>query len=464
MEKRCSIRLIAAVLNILVYFYIYSSGVQHYENSRDVTAVNAAVPLNIIVPQSIAQSKIQIHIWRRVCHHPIVRVRLIGPQIVVFPPFTLDPDDSSPNMHRLEIDVRKLSVLEGVYNVEASILRCHDEAKKNMPTQTYDNGSCRAESKWHNLFNIGSYDSNVDNWIWVHSPECNSTRSRECAEPGSQPKQKDYVFMGVDTETNDVSYDNLITLKDGITALSKPTTMVATSGNTPSLLKYFSDLSNYELVCWMGDDDARLYFDAFLDLFPLVGSTGQHRFKFKYIKLTDTSDPTKHFSDATHQKYKKCKILFVSYGIDRFDIGISPEVYSKEISTLINHIKQSQPDKHAWFLSARSSTLTATKLTRCWHDLDHGRAPDRIHTFNEETRRIFNERQMESFTSEPGAQSIYFMDNSDITEAFWHIVSAEDATSTIRTMETQIAAAVAMRCMEKIAQQVMSWRDRKSVV
>ena len=49
------------------------------------------------------------------------------------------------------------------------------------------------------------------------------------------------------------------------------------------------------------------------------------------------------------------------------------------------------------------------------------------------------------------------MDNVDITEAFWS--EKEDTSSNMHMMETQITAAVAMRCMEKIAQQVKAWRS-----
>ena len=298
MTNHRPICLVAAVFNISLYFYIFFNELPKNASSIDRNlTVNPTNPLDISVPQSISQSKIKIQIWRDFCPRPIVRVRLVGPEIHVFPPFTLDPDNSSPNVHTLEVDIQKLSLLVGVYKVEANIIRCHDEGKKAVATITNDTTfSCRAESNWDNILNIGSYDSNGSNWIWVHSPQCKSQlngghRSPECAEPGSHPNQVDYVFMEMNRETKSLSYDNLVTLKDGITTLSKPTSLLSTSDESSSLLNYFSELTNYELVCWLGDDDAQRYFRAFMDLYPLMGSRGQRPFKFKYIRLTDTSDP-----------------------------------------------------------------------------------------------------------------------------------------------------------------------------
>jgi len=459
--------LVAALFNISLYFYIFFNELPKNGSSRDRTlTVNSTNPLDISVPQSIAQSKIKIHIWRDFCPRPIVRVRLVGPEIHLFPPFTLDPDNSSPNVHTLEVDIQKLSLLVGVYKVEANIIRCHDEGKKAVATITNDTTfSCRAESNWDNILNIGSYDSNGSNWIWIHSPHCKSQlhggqRSPECAEPGSYPNQVDYVFMEINRETKSLSYDNLVTLKDGITALSKPTSLLSTSDESSSLLNYFSELTNYELVCWLGDDDAQRYFRAFMDLYPLMGSRGQRPFKFKYIRLTDTSDPLIFFSKETHLFFNKCKIFFVSYGIDRFNEGISPESYSEEVGTLLDHMEKSHPDNNypAWFLSPRSSTSIPDKTTSCVEDLGfQGRTPDRIHKFNEDIRRIFYDRQLDSPRSE---RRIHLMDNADITESFWHMMSEkEDTSSNMHMMETQITAAVAMRCMEKIAQQVKAWRS-----
>mmetsp|Transcript_13640 Transcript_13640/g.29513 ORF Transcript_13640/g.29513 Transcript_13640/m.29513 type:complete len:509 (+) Transcript_13640:139-1665(+) len=481
MTKHRPLCLITAVFNVSLYLYIFYNELPNYyessKGSRKLTGVNATHPFAVIAPQSIAQTKIKVYIWKEYCPRPIVRVRFVGPEIHVFPPFALDPNDSSSNdVHTLEVDIQNLSLLVGVYKVEANVIQCHSEVGNTVLVTRITNDrifSCTTESDWNNILNIGSHDSNATNdWIWVNSPKCKSQqldgigkRSPDCAsESGSSYcNQADYVFMEINRETKTPLYDNLVTLKDGITTLSKPTSLTTTD-ESASVLKYFSELSNYELVCWMGDDDARRYFRAFMDLYPLMGSRGQRPFKFKYITLRDTSDPTKDFSDAAQMTYDKCKIFFVSYGIDRFDAGISPESYGKEVETLLGHIERSHKDVTypTWFLSPRSSTSISGSKGSCVEDSGfRGRTPDRIHKFNERIRRIFHDRQLAAPESEP---RIRLMDNSDITEAFWHVLTAkEDASSDTQVMDTQIAAAVAMRCMEKISQQVKSWRSMNQI-
>lgn len=432
--------------------------------------VNSTNPLDIRVPQTIAQSTVKIYIWRDFCPRPIVRVRLVGPELRVFPPFILDPGDSLSRVHVLEVDVQNPSLMVGVYKVEATLIKCNHNGNTPAAINNITTFSCRAVSEWNNILNFGSYASNGDGnyWAWVHSPKCEprldeEKRSPECAKPGSYRNQADYVFMEMNRETKIPTYDNLLTLKDGATVLSKPTSL-SNSDESSSLLKSFSALSNYELVCWLGDVDAQRYWRAFMDLYPLVGSTGQRPFKFKYIMLTDTSVPTKDFSDTTQMTYDKCKIFFVSYGVDRFAAGVTPETYGKEVETLLAHIEKSHPDSTypAWFLSPRSSTSFPGKTYGCGdNNLEsHGRTPDQIHKFNELTRQIFRDRQLVAPQSEP---RIRFMDNSDITETFWHILSANEDSSNMHVMETQITAAVAMRCMEKIAQQVKEWRSNHQI-
>lgn len=459
--KRGCICLLAALLNVFVYFHIYSNAVQQAGISGDTTVtVGVTHPFRVVAPASIAYSKIKLYVWEGFCSHPIVRVRLVGPEIRVFPPFALDDTNKNEHTYTLEISIQGLSLMLGVYTVEANIIRCSDEARTFTAKQTGDDASsCIATSNWDNVYDVGEGggSSNGD-WRWVHSAKCKQGRrlASECAASGSQPQQEDYMFVEV-KGTSEVSYDNLLTFKDRVTVISKPTSLLASSDKTISLFPYFSELSNYELVCWLGDEDAHIYFKAFMDLYPMMGSSGQRPFKFKYIKLTDISDPTEHFSETTYQTFDKCKIMFISYGIDRFEDGISPEEYREEINILMSHIEQSMPKfKYAWILTARSSTMNPSETTSCANGSGYpGRTPDRIHKFNEGIRMIFQGRPPGSL-SEPG---VHLMDISDISESFWHIIHSaeEDHDGTI--VETQVSTAVAMRCLEKISQQVKAWRS-----
>ena len=165
--------------------------------------------------------------------------------------------------------------------------------------------------------------------------------------------------------------------------------------------------------------------------------------------------------------YNKCKIFFISYGIDRFNVGVSPKAYSKEVQTLLDHIEKSHSDETypVWFLSPRSSTSIPDEVISCTDSEGYtGRTPGRIHAFNEEARRILHDRYLNKSQSE---RHIHYMDNSDIMEAFWHIVSTKGHKEYIsrnqQMIECQITSTVSMRCMEKITRQVKAWRDIKQI-
>ena len=470
MADRRPIRMVAAaVFNVILYYYSFlretSGGSGSNINSINVVAVNSTHPLSISVPQSIAQSKIQIHIWREYCPRPTVRLRLVGPEIYTFPIITLDSNSASLSsdngVHELEVDIPRLHLLTGTYNVEANILRCHqDEVKTTFSkdSNTTTSTSCAFQNhNWINEISIGKFNENSHNqWSWVYCPRCDGGhRSPKCAQNGTVHKQEDYVLMDIDRETKIPVYNKLVTfLNEGTITLSTPNSLLPASDDNQgtSNVQYFNQLSNYELVCWLGDEDAKRYWHSFLNVYPLFGSRGQKPFKFKYIRLPDISEPTKYIKEMT---YDKCKILFISYGLERFDAGIALGDYREEVQTLLKHIEKSHPDQTfpVWVLSPRSDTSIPEKTTGCVEATGYpDRTPDRMYNYIAEVRKIFNGTQGKF---EPDSRT-HFMDNSDITEAFWHIhniVATKDSASrTSRTME-------ALRCMEKIAQTVKAWRS-----
>ena len=435
-SNRHYIRLfLIAGINVSLYSYFFIKELPKLAKSSnyDDVLVNATHPLSIDVPQSITHSrKIKIAILREFCPHPIVNLRLVGPEIALLLPLSLK-NASYNAVHKLEVDI-PTSLLLGEYNVTATIIQCGKVSNTIDTTHSaaLASSSCIIESEWKHMLNFGS--NNSSGCAWAHlSSDTN-----------------EYVFTKVDRETNSIVTNNILTLKDGVKIAKLPSLDSSTDN---SLIKSFEQLSNYELVCWLGDDDTKQYFQAFMGLYPSL-SQGQRPFKFKYLKLDDISQPVKHFSETDHSTFNKCKIFFISYGIDRFDAGVEPQTYKQEVKVLIGHITKllnadRRYDRRAWFLSPRSNTV---KMANCRESPVLGRTPDRIQAFTEVIRQIFHEQNNRVNQS---SAPLLFLDNSDITEAFW--------PSNSQQLELKIISIVAMGCMERIAQTVKEWRSNGQV-
>lgn len=406
----------------------------------------------------------QVNRWRTDCNEATIWLRLVGPEVYAFPPIFTSNDETMKES--INFDEKISSLTPGKYRVEVTLLQCGNNADgekirgKDESLGTTD--SCFGESD----IEIEGTESSEKNfhWTWLYYPKCDDgSRSLHCGKllynnKNFGAKQEDFVFMEVDRRTKQPIIENgIVNLKDGVNALSRPSSLAQRDS---SMLKYFGELTNYELVCWLGDADAERYRNAFLKLYPLMGASSQRPFKFHYLTLRDMSDPTKDFSQTSHQTFFKCKIFFVSYGIDQLNKNVSPESYRKQVESLLRNIEKSHPDKTfpAWFLTPRSTTQLRTNS--CQDESDHqGQTPHHVHHYNEEIRRLFNDKM----TSTGFESRIHLMDNTDLTESFW---GNRDNQQNLDAMETQITSAVAMRCMEKIAEQVQFWRkiNQKGIV
>jgi len=439
MAKLRPICVLISLLNAALYLYIFFALPKCLLGSSDDLQPEGL--LSVRPRQSNTQSRLEVVVARELCPRPTVRVRLVGPEIYAFPPLGVDADadaaSSSKYVHVFAVDLKKPNPLAGVYKVEVTLLQCHRE-KNDGTTISNEQLSCKVESEWNNVPIMGGQNA-ADNkrWTWM-------------------PSRNDYAFKEIDGSTHSALLNNLVTLKDG-TALSKPKSLLSAADNPSSIVRYFSELSNYELPCWLGDDDAQRYHRAFMDLFPLLGS--QRPFKFKYLRLIDVSDPRKDLEENTSERietFDKCKIFFVSYSIDRIDSGISPEEYGKEVATLLDHIEKSHPDTTypVWLLSQRSSAPTSEVSTQCLTDRLQ-RTPYSVHEFNEEARRALREHNSGKLPSEV---HIHFMDNTDISETLW-----PSAITDPDKLDRQMMLMVAMRCIEKIAETVKFWRSNNQM-
>ncbi|KAL7472990.1 hypothetical protein ACHAXS_013365 [Conticribra weissflogii] len=410
---------------------------------------------SIIFGNRLMDIATQVKQWRTDCNESIIWLRLIGPEVYAFPPMFISIDDAIKEP--LNVDEKISSLMPGKYRVELTLLQCGNnvDGKIGRGESSGRTDNCFRES--HIEIEGTEPTSRILQWSWVYYPKCgDGSRSNHCGELNYNnqnfgSKQEDFVFMEVNRRTQQpISENGIVNLKDGINALSRPSSLAQSDS---SMLKYFGDLTNYELVCWLGDTDAERYRSAFLKLYPLMGARSQRPFKFHYLTLSDMTDPIKDFSQTSHQTFFKCKIFFISYGIDQLITGVSPKSYRKQVERLLQNIEKSHPDKTfpAWFLTSRSTTQIPKNSCQDESEL-RGQTPHRVHQYNEEIRGLFHDKKASSeFESR-----IHLMDNTDLTESFW---SMRDNQHDFDVMETQITSAVAMRCMEKVAEQVKFWRE-----
>ncbi|KAL3789178.1 hypothetical protein HJC23_012267 [Cyclotella cryptica] len=437
-------------------------------SSKQTTVVFDSKPIGISVeiqPNGPKQ-KIFINIPISTCVSPVARLRLVGPEIYAFSPFFANSSDfvSWSGVYKLDVTFDESVLLPGKYRAQVTLLKCGHERSVGLDSALF------ATKNASSIFPILDRDvfipfpevsptndtGGVIDMAWINAPKCEYSHSdgehvsEGCTNSMQQKQQQiphnfdDYVFMEVDRISKRPIYDNgAVTLKDGNIIIGKPHSLRNNQNADPTnLLKYFGDLSNYELVCWLGDDDADRYRRAFLELYPLMKAHFQRPFKFHYIRLTDIFDPTKSFSETSHHTYRKCKIFFISYGIDRMedDREMTPDSYAREVEMLMRHIETSHPDTTfpAWFLTPRSNSSASST-----------RSPDHVHLFISQIRSLL-------YTPSQFQTRIQLMDNTDITESFWQRCNDN---FDCETMEKRVAATVGMRCMEKIAMQVKTWRS-----
>lgn len=124
----------------------------------------------------------------------------------------------------------------------------------------------------------------------------------------------------------------------------------------------FQELSNYELVCWLGSQSAATIREAFLSLRPLLFPS-QRPFKFHYYNVTNFQKPDQHWDDETKKRFRKCKTIFVS--LDKLDEApMTQEEYKRQVQTFLGHIVTAINDETfpIWMITVNAPPMTASRM------------------------------------------------------------------------------------------------------
>ena len=102
----------------------------------------------------------------------------------------------------------------------------------------------------------------------------------------------------------------------------------------------FKRLSNYELVCWVGTESARLLRERFLQIRPMIAGM-QRPFKFYFYPVRYFDKPDREWELETKKRFRKCKHILVSLDEVRVDDNeqyrlLSQREYANKMTTFIN--------------------------------------------------------------------------------------------------------------------------------
>lgn len=198
----------------------------------------------------------------------------------------------------------------------------------------------------------------------------------------------------------------------------------------------FGELSNYELVCWVGGDSADKLRASFRLLRPLV-SAHQRPFKFHLYNSSSFTSPDASWTEENKKTFRKCKHILIS--MDPVKTPSTQTAYIQQVKNFIGHLLKAFPDETfpIWMFTVLESPVTPTNC----HQPSLPRTSD--HPCNDALKDLFR--------NSPFPERVRFLDNTDVTLP--HLgENSEDVTT-----------AIALRIFVFVGKQVETWRAKGQV-
>jgi hypothetical protein len=194
------------------------------------------------------------------------------------------------------------------------------------------------------------------------------------------------------------------------------------------------DLSNYELLCFVGSQSAASIRQSFLSLRPQLFKQ-QRPFKFHYYNVTDLKDPAKEWPGASG--FYKCKIILIS--VDELVKPVDKDEYRNQIKTFVGHVLRAIPDETfpVWLLTNNQPPM---RLPAAMY------APDSTTLNKSSNSHPYNDVLFELFETSAFPDRVHLLDNTDLV-APWFNENPQD-----------VLAVIAMRVFALTGHQVKAWR------
>jgi hypothetical protein len=246
--------------------------------------------------------------------------------------------------------------------------------------------------------------------------------------PHQETIKSNYLWMTQEK----VAIKSVSTLYQGQSSLGAST--VVQEGSPNMNPNSFRGLSNYEVVCWIGNQNpAAIARESFLSIRAQVASS-QRPFKFHYNLLTDLSNPETSMTEK--RTNRKCKQSWVMLDdTDNPAMEISQGDYRKQVIAFLKSLAGCMHDEtwSVWMFTVQTNSTKmchSPTLPRTHH-----------HPCNDVLFDIFDDQK---FNDTGLPVNVRLVDNTDITNA---AVNAADVSATI-----------AMRVFTLIGKQVDTWR------
>jgi hypothetical protein len=197
----------------------------------------------------------------------------------------------------------------------------------------------------------------------------------------------------------------------------------------------FGELSNYELVCWIGSQSAKDLWEAFKSIRGGI-FTHQRPFKFHLYTVKDLSKPDKEWDEATSKAFRKCKHILISF--DEPETPLSQSSYKQQITTFIKHLVNAFNEEKTfpsliWMFTVMESPLN----TKNCYDPVLPRTTN--HPCNDVLRDLFQ--------NSPFPSRVRLLVNTDVSSS----IMDENRAS--------ILAIIALRIFVFVGHQVQLWRE-----
>mmetsp|Transcript_3310 Transcript_3310/g.6872 ORF Transcript_3310/g.6872 Transcript_3310/m.6872 type:complete len:508 (-) Transcript_3310:83-1606(-) len=303
-------------------------------------------------------------------------------------------------------------------------------------------GEFQVESHWHGC---DAGEDNKDRYVETYqyfkaSGKSNSTQNQEAAlfVNGVWAKGKHVNIKNVDATNQSYIWadpDTLIRGKE-FTPLEAPdgSVVLKESVVTENYGFYsFADLSNYELVCWVGSNSAAAIWRAFKSLRAQI-FPHQRPFKFHYYGATSFVAPDTAWQDDT--RFRKCKHILVS--LDEPDEPLSQFEYTEQVGTFVKHLLHAFDEENTFPASIWMFTVNESAIgTKNCH------SP----YLKKSTNHPCNDALNEIFKKSAFPKRVRLLDNTDLS-----------SPGRGKFMD-EVFAAIALRIYVLVGKQVKAWRD-----
>lgn len=215
--------------------------------------------------------------------------------------------------------------------------------------------------------------------------------------------------------------------------LKTSTSMISKEGSLGDNEAYFlHQLSNYELVCWIGSESAESLWTAFKEVKNMFAPT-QRQFKFHHYPISSFVKPDQKWADIKKMNFRKCKHILVS--LDELDKQLSQKEYKSQVESFLNHLVNAFPDET--FPIWMHTVMESPEATTNCHTPSLPRSSE--HPCNIALKELFRDS--------PFPSRVHLFDNTDLT------------LPQLGENKRDIIPVVALRTAVFVGKKVKEWRD-----